>query len=294
MLTKNKIIEDLKNLGIKEGDIIFVTIDILKVGYFNLSREQTLIDWVEIFKNVIGQNGGVVFAAYTKLFFRFKKRNLFFHRFVNTYTGSLPNYIISDINAIRSKHPSNSVVGYGENLKPIFEKHNQNSLSYSILGDLIKMPNTKFIMIGTIDKKNAPQSMHYIQEELGLTKFSPFKYLMQIYYFENNIIKKYTKIDFGGCSRGGYKLFAPLLINDAVKFSKVGKSLSACMPAKKSYLVIKEEILKNKKLVQCDDFNCIDCYGNPVYNGFGVFPFYFKLLFNFKTLVLDRLRKALY
>lgn len=289
-MTKNQIIDDLHKLGINKGDTIFVTIDILKVGYFNKSRETTLSDWVKIFKETVGENGCVVFASYTRGFFRFSKKNISFHRFANTYAGSLPSYIVADEEAIRSLHPTNSVIGYGKLLKSIFEHHNQDSLSYSVMGKLLDVANSKFIMIGTIDKKNAPQAMHFVQEELGYTKFSPFKYMMQIYFEENGNKKLYTKKDFGGCSAGGYRLFAPLLIENAVKFSNVGKALSACMPAKKSYEIIKREILKNKRIIQCDNKNCIDCYGNPIYNGYGVIIFYVKLLFSFKTRILNRLR----
>ncbi len=288
-MTKDSLINELREIGIKEGDVIFVTIDILKVGYYNKTRDKTLNDWVEIFKSIVGETGAVLFASYTKGFFRFSKKEIIFNRFSHTYAGSLPNFIVSDSSALRSSHPTNSVIGFGNILKDHLLKHNSRSLSYSIMGDLIKMPNSKFIMIGTIDKKNAPQAMHYVQEELGFTKVSPFKYLMQTYYEENGNKLLYTKIDFGGCSAGGYRLFAPLLVNNAVKLSYVGKTIAACMPALKSYEIIKEELVKNRRIIQCDNKNCIDCYGNPCYNGFGVIIFYIKLLLNFKTRVWDRL-----
>jgi len=288
-MTKKQILDDLIELGISKGDTIFVTIDILRVGYFNKSREITLSDWVDIFKEIIGDSGGVVFASYTRSFLRFAKKDTLFHRFLDTYAGSLPNFIVSDTEAIRSTHPTNSVIGYGQSIKNILEKHNSNTLCYSVMGELIKIPDSKFVMIGTIDKKNAPQAMHFVQEELGYTKYSPYKYLKQIYYEENGKRILFTRRDVGGCSAGGYRLFAPLLVNNAVKFSNVGKAFSASMPAKKSYEIIKSELKKNKRIILCDDKDCIDCYGNPFYNGFGIIPFYVKLIFDFKNRILKRL-----
>ena len=51
--SKKKILDQLKLLGVNEGDVIFVTSDLMKVGYFRKDREETLLDWIDIFRFLI-------------------------------------------------------------------------------------------------------------------------------------------------------------------------------------------------------------------------------------------------
>lgn len=291
-ISKEQLIRDLNNLGIVKGDVLYITINLLNLGYFRVSKNETLSDLVSIFKEIVGEEGAVVFNSYTKSFFRFRKRNLIFDRFSTSYAGPLTNFIIKDKSAYRSKHPTNSVIGYGKCLESIFENHGPNSLSYSVIGELLKLSSCKFLMIGTVDENNAPQAMHYAQEVLGYSVFSPYKYLKQVFYKTSDGVKLFTRKDFGGCSSGGYRLFGELLINDAVSFSFVGNALTALMPAKKSFDVINSTLAKNSKTIRCNNNECIDCYGNYVYNGLNIIPFYIKLILNFRKRVLYRLLKA--
>ncbi len=290
IITTDTLKNDLKNLGIESGDVLFVTIDILKVGFFNKNRNTTLESWIQILLDLVGDNGAIIFASYTPVFFRFNKKNIVFKRDAITTSGSLPNAVIKHEKSIRSTHPTNSVVAIGETVRKLIEKHTPESMSYSIMGDLIQTPNTKFIMIGTIDKNNAPQAMHYVQEELGYTQLNLYKNLLQTYYIENGNKKLFTKLDIGGCSSGGYKLFSYLLIENSINFGKVGNTTAAIMPAQKSYNVIKEVLQRNKKIVKCDNKKCLNCYGNPFYNGFGIIMYF--ILYFFRA--INKIFKYLY
>jgi len=292
-ISKEQLIRDLHNLGIVKGDILYITINLLNLGYFRASKNETLSDLISVFKEVVGEEGAVVFNSYTKSFFRFRKQNLVFDRFSSSYAGPLPNFVIKDKSAYRSDHPTNSVIGYGKCLESIFENHGPKSKSYSVIGELIKLPSCKFLMIGTVDESNAPQAMHYAQEVLGYSIFSPYKYLKQVFYKTSDGNRLFTRKDFGGCSSGGYRLFGELLINDAVSFSYVGNALTAVMPAMKSFQVVKSALQNNRKLIRCNNKECIDCYGNYIYNGLNIIPFYIKLLFDFRKRVMSRLFKVL-
>jgi putative lipase involved disintegration of autophagic bodies len=113
-----------------------------------------------------------------------------------------------------------------------------------------------------------------------------------VYYKSSDNIVLFTRKDFGGCSAGGYNLFADLLINDSVHFSYVGNALTALMPAKRSFEVIKSTLSKNRKKIRCNNKECIDCYGNYLYNGLNIIPFYIKLLFNFRKRVFNPIFKV--
>ena len=287
MINKNKIKNDLVKLGIEKGDNIFLTIDLAKVGYFYKSRLLTLESWRDIFTELIGPTGSLSLAAYTSGFFRFSSsKKTLFDRFTPTYAGSFPNYLIKDKTSIRSNHPTNSLVGFGVNLKSIFQNHDHNSLSYSVMGKLADLPQSKHLMIGTVDKKNAPQSMHYAQELLGYTKKHPFKGLFQINHIVNGKKRIFSRNDIGGCSSGGYKIFGSLMLKQMVKTGYVGNAYSTIMPAKESIECAKNALLQNKRLVMCDNKSCADCYGSWNYNRTGILSFYFRLILNFKNKIL--------
>jgi aminoglycoside N3'-acetyltransferase len=280
MITKNKIIEDLKNLGIQNGDTLFITADLMTVGYFNKNRASTLKDWIDIFSTVVGEEGCFIAASYTKTFFRFhKSKDVVFNRYSKTDNGALSSTMINLDHAVRSPHPTNSCIGIGKNVSKYLD-NNTHSSTYQVICNIMK-DGGKFLMLGTIDKKNAPQAMHLVQEHLGYTKFSPYKWLFQTYYLDDmGQMRLYTKTDYGGCSAGGYKLFGPLLVNNAIQISNVGNAKSALMDAAKSYQVIKEQLFKNKRFILCDNSYCTQCYGNFFYNGFRVIPFFIKKCFN--------------
>ena len=277
-LTKSKIKSDLIRLGIVNEDIVFLTIDIMRVGYFHKNKSITLNDWIDVLTDLVGKNGAVILAAYSELFDKINKKNLVFTKTSKSSSGSLPNAFIKDERSVRSCHPSNSVIGIGAGLNKIFSSHNYKTKSYSVMQDIINMNNSKFLMIGTLDDKNAPQGMHMAQEDLGYTKYSFFSRFFQIYFYENGVKKIFKRKDIGGCSSGGYKLYGHLIINDSIKYGKIGNAYSALMPAKKSYEIIRSYLKKNPGYSKCENNNCISCYGHPIYNRSGFIIFYLRRL----------------
>lgn len=268
---------DLFNLGIKEGDVVFLTIDLLKVGLFVKNRKVTLNAWVELLIDTVGDKGCVVLASYTRMFFRFKKnKEIIFNRTALTTSGSLPKFLVSDKRAKRSTHPTMSCIGIGFGLEDIFKNHDHNAKSYSVFKELLEK-KAKFLMVGTLDKKNAPQALHYAQELLGHTLQSPMKNLFQT-YFENkqNELEIFTYKDLGGCSRGAYRLFGPLIVNEIVEFGKVGNARSAIMDGRKCLEVVLEELKKDRRVILCDNKDCIQCFGQFRTNGIRVIPFYLR------------------
>lgn len=281
-VTRERIIEDFRNLGVFPGDKIFITSDLFSVGFFVKNKKETLREWVEILLEVVGDTGCIVMASYTDTFIRFKKnKDIVFNKYARTSVGPLASFLIDYPGSVRSSHPTSSCIGIGHHVEKLLENHNERSLSYSVLGTIIQ-EGGKFILIGTLDKKNAPQAMHYAQEALGYTKHSPYKGLFQTYYEDKNgDIRIFTRKDYGGCSGGGYHLYGNLIVDDAIKFGYIGNAFSAIMEGKKSFEVIRNALAKNRRIVKCDNKYCTSCNGSLYMNGFGIVPFYFRKAFNF-------------
>ena len=71
MQNKQDIISQIRDLGLAKGDTVFVSSDLLRVGYFNKDQVTTLRDWVDIFTSLLGDEGTIVVPTYSPSFFRF-------------------------------------------------------------------------------------------------------------------------------------------------------------------------------------------------------------------------------
>ncbi len=287
MIDKDSILRDLKKIGISKGDHVLVTADLLNVGYFNKSRKQTLHDWLEILRESVGEAGTVVCVAYSKYFFRFKKNDeICFHRYAQVTSGSLSEAFLKCEDAKRSTHPTNSILAIGSLANYLCENHTEKSKSYSWTKDLA-LVGGKHLMLGTIDRKNAPAGFHFAQELIGETMRTPGVGFIQTYYIKNGTKKTFTRWDAGGCSGSGYKMFDYLTLKNAVIFGTVGKSFSALIDINKSIDVAKDLLINNRPFMVCDNRLCLFCRGRWVTSKWSVIIFYFKFILNksFKLLL---------
>ncbi len=274
-LSKEKITEQLRKLGIEEGDNIFVSADLMKVGYFNKNQVQTALDWMAIFQNVLGTAGTIFIPSYSDIYPLYRKELPFvFSKDSFSNSGSLANaYIKYAQNSVRSKHPIYSCIGVGPLAKKLFD-HDLKAGAYDPYGIIINN-NGKNLMLGTIDEKNCPMPFHYAQQSLGHTKRHPLCGMFKTAYLDEKGIKRNVTVnELGGCTRGVHKLWGRHLARDAVVFGKVGRSLSGLVDAKKSYEIMLEVLRCEPSSVKCNNTLCISCYGRFQYNGLGVASFY--------------------
>lgn len=279
-VTIDNILKELSDLGVKQGDTLFLSADLMKVGYFNKTSEQTLKDWVTILIEAVGEEGTLIVPANTNSFSRFRKdKSLIFREDTPPDAGSLSTAFYKYASVIRSRHPTNSCFGWGKHAKHILSEHDEKSGAYSVYGKIIGL-NGKNLMLGTAsDNKNCPMPFHYVQELLGHTATHPSSKLRQCYYEDQNgEIRLFSRRDVGGCTSGGMNTYGRHIIARAINFAKVGKSISALVDTRRSFDVLMDIFTNRPSLIRCDNKYCFSCYGRFVYNGFGVFPFYLRVL----------------
>lgn len=292
-ITKETLITSLYSLGVQEGDILFLSADLMKVGYFNKNIEETLKDWVDILLTLVGDKGTLIIPSNTDSFSRFRKQSdVIFQEDTPPNCGSLSTAFYKYASVIRSKHPTNSCFGIGPHAKEILDGHNEDSLSYSLYGKIIELGG-KNLMLGTVeDHRNSPMPFHYCQELLGHTVSHPSAGLRQSYYIDLHGNKQlFTRRDVGGCTRGALNTFGEHVASKAIKFGMVGKSLSALVDTQKSYNVLMNIFTTRPYLIRCSDTSCVSCYGRFVYNRYGVFMFYIRMLPKFVRKALNVIKK---
>ena len=261
-IDRSQIISDLSTLGVQKGCVLYITANLGAVGFFENNRTETARAWLEILRQAVGPSGTVIVVGYTPTFFRFKKNPTVIFDFQTPPTsGPLSKAFCQDPQVIRSKHPTCSYLGFGPQARTILAGHDEKSSSYSVIGKIIDLGGTN-LMLGTVDKNNAPMAFHYAQEVLGHTKQHPLCGLFQTYYKSGeNKIKTFTRWDCGGCSSGAYHLYGALTVDGAVTYGIVGNALSALIDGTKSFRIIKSAIARNRRLTMCDDLTCISCRG---------------------------------
>ncbi len=225
---------------------------------------------MEILRAALGPEGTVIVVGYSASFFRFKKDPaVVFDRNTVPTSGALSKAFLQDPAVMRSAHPTCSYFGFGPEANAILAGHDAGSLSYAVIGQVIARGG-KNLMLGTVDRKNAPMAFHYAQEELGHTRQHPFCGWFQSYYrTAAGEIRLFTQWDCGGCSRGAYHLYGALTVEGAVTFGAVGNARSALMDGPTSLRIIKAAIDRNRRLTLCDDPNCLSCYGQWRNTGVG-------------------------
>ncbi len=266
-MDKNEILVQLKELGMTQGDVVFIAADLMRVGYFNKNREQTLADWMEVLLNAVGEEGTLVIPAFTKFFYFFNKdQSTIFHSTAETTSGALSSAFQKKHNVKRSKHPTNSCFAIGKMANYILDGHDEKSTSYTPFMRVVELKG-KNLMIGAFaDDRLSPMAMHCAQESLGLTRQHSAAGFIQSYYITSTGKKElFTRRDIGGCTAGGFKTLGHHILADAIKLGRVGAATSAYIDCQKSYEIFLKILTEEPKLLKCKDKTCSTCYGSPIF-----------------------------
>jgi aminoglycoside 3-N-acetyltransferase len=287
----NSLRNQLSELGVQSGDLLFIAADLMKLGYFNKNRTQTLDDIVDMLISLVGEDGTIVIPSYTNFFFRFRKRpEIIFNQTVDSTSGSLSNHLLKHPRVLRSSHPTNSLIAIGKYAEYILKNHDEYSSSYSPYLKVIELGG-KNLMLGCFsDFSLAPMALHAAQEKLGYTSKHWMSGLLQTYFYNRKGEKKlFTRYDIGGCAAGAHKVLGYHFKNSAIDILKTGNSISALINTKKSYGIFFEILHKSPEIIRCDDSTCHDCYGSSVYNPkifiFHWIAFFIRKLFSIKKAI---------
>jgi hypothetical protein len=277
----------LKDLDIKSGDTLWLSVDLLGVGYYRRSRFETQNDIYNAIMYVIGENGTIVMPAYTDSFyFLWPKKSIVFHRDAYSLSGSFSNYLLSRPNSIRSEHPTNSIIAIGSNAEYFTNNHDEHSSSYLPYYKLLSL-NAKHLFLGCSDQKNlSPVSFHLFQDMIGLTNQHWLAGRLQSYYLKNNRRYLFTRMDVGGCSASGRSVIKELEDTKLINYSLTGLRRSSVHLVNDSL-----SLYKNSEYVyKCGDQNCIDCYGPSLFSTSSNITFYVRLFIVIKEIIVRRIQ----
>ena len=245
-LSKKFLYNNLKKLGIKKSDTIYLGLD-LKNFYIPfleiLNKDPNLFD-----KNILNKifyknlkeyflpNGTVILQAFTWSFIKKKK----FHPRLNSPDiGSFEKYVFNKPGIARSSHPTNSIIVFGKNKNLVSKNHGLYSFGANSPFEKFKDLNVKFVNIG-VPLEDSCTYLHHLEHINGTNHrfnklingrvFVNDRYLRKNFY----ILVKYKNISTA-VNRDEKKFFDYLRKNKKLKLLKVNQVLFSTINCKDVY-----------------------------------------------------------
>ena len=243
---------NLKKLGLKKGDKILVSSDVLKfLVYLKKNKiNYNLNDLINDLIKTVGKDGNIIFPTFN---WDFCKGITFDNKKSKSMTGALSNTALKRHDFIRSHNPIYSFAIWGKNKKKISELNHKSCFDLSSpFGYLIKN-NAKNLFIG-IDYKDGLTFVHVAEEQVRV-KYRYFK------YYEGNVINN-NKIE-----KKNYRMYVRDLSKNLVttinkKMDKILKKKGkikknsffgvkfSLINIKSAYNIMVNDLKKEKKIVQ--------------------------------------------
>lgn len=251
---KKQLIEDLRKLGVEEGDHLGIGLSFKSIGYVT-GGPNSLID---AFLEAVGPEGTIMMPTYTNCS-PIPEANaidyVFDYRITPGHTGIVPETLRKREGAIRSRHPTNSVAAAGRLAGLLTEGHDERSSAYSPYSRLAKSKG-KILCIGIGD--NMVGFRHEAQYLAGLLDVVPLRKAVK-YRKENAEIELFIRRDIGGCVIKLPDLVKPLREKGFVEDGRVGKASSILASARECLDVMTRQLKEHPEVNLCGNIKCLWC-----------------------------------
>jgi aminoglycoside N3'-acetyltransferase len=259
-ISKERLVQDFKLMGILVGDIILVRANLAAVGRLSGGAET----FIDALLDTVGAEGTIVSLAFTNgSLFKKPKIEDAFNLKKKSYAGALPNGMIARLDSLRSKHPMCSYVAIGKYAEHIIAGHDENSPAYDPVRKIIEL-NGKNLLVGCVESSPGFTTAHLAEADLGMLKRLPiFSNFTQVYY-ENDDggYSIYKRSDPGLCSNSFYKFYALYVIKGILKTGFIGEAFSIIAPSRAAYDVEYDTLAVDPKFNICSSKDCFTCNAN--------------------------------
>lgn len=157
-----QISEDLRRLGLREGDVVFTHSSMRALGPVDGGCEAV----IRSMKETVSEEGTLLFPAFT-FDVCTKPPYYFSYRESRCCVGALPEFFRTQPDTIRSVHPSHSVSAWGKRAEELTRNHILDSTPVGPNSPLALLPKIggKVLMLGCGMGPNT--SMHGVEELAG-------------------------------------------------------------------------------------------------------------------------------
>jgi aminoglycoside 3-N-acetyltransferase len=249
-ITKTHLVEDLKRIGICEGETVAVTLSLKSIGCIEGGADT----FIDALLETVGPKGTIMMNAFTYTFPASEIRQDYFFDPATTppYTGIAPKTLLKRRGAVRSTHPTCSVVAIGQNAKYLTETHNEKARPY-LPYTLLTQINGKYLSIGT--GNNLVAIRHEAQYHAGIPRF--LRHGVQ-YRNAKGAIGLFVW-NHPPCEKNLASLVPKIDSLGIMKHGKIGQANALLMYAE-DFIANEAAFLRSKPaLNQCADILCLQC-----------------------------------
>lgn len=255
-ITKDHLAVDLKNLGVRPGDLLNIKVSLKSVGYVDGGPE-TLIDAL---LEAVGPEGTIVSDSFVRVYplpLSEENAKKISDRWTPTYAGAVASAMIEYPIARRSLHPVQKFSAIGALAEDLTQKHTPESYAYDVLRRMCDMGGRN-LKIGADEKVVGVGTTHVAIGELGFQQKRPRTGVN--YRNEKGEIVTFKRNWSGACAEGLIN-FVPLYqaAGAVISESRVGKAPSKITDMRKTLDIELAVLSVDPTFFFCDDPACISC-----------------------------------
>lgn len=288
--------KDIKKLGVREGDTLFVRISYRAVGKTE-GGPKVLIDAL---LSVIGPKGTIIATAFPQRIPAIRKnskkyRNTLYVAGMKPITGVIPVIMAQYPEACFSSHPISPYVAIGYHADEITKMHTPHTESYDIVNFLIERYGCKCLRIGG----NILDGTTHVAFTEGLKNSKSYQYRMAEgnYYIDIDGKRKWMEKSVSAFCYSGFEKFFQKKIyhypGAVLAEGTIGEGIAMLTDMAKTLEVERTYISNNPRLLLCESPECSICRTSFSYSDQNIFQYtihQLKDLLNPKTFKMAKKR----
>lgn len=260
MITRESLVEDLKSIGIKAGDMLLVKASYRSVGKVE-GGPKTLVDAI---LDVVGSEGTVVTVAFAPRVVSWKryfvKNKYTYTKKSPTYTGAFNTAFIKYPNALRSENPLQPYAAIGKYAKELIDNYKIDSPPYELLKIMSEKYHAKNLQIGgnVIGVGTTHISLRDAMRENGYYQRLPKG---GIYYMLDNGKRKWMESNESIFCAVGHRNLYPYYISEGgiLAQGKIGNADSLVSDMYTTLQIERKLFNENIGIILCNDPLCLKC-----------------------------------
>jgi len=254
-ITRERLVDDLRELGVQEGDALNLKISLKSIGPVDGGPE-TVIGAI---MDVVGESGTIVVESFINSYHisTLRRKRIMSEPDTPSYAGAIANAMINYPGVYQSTHPIQRFTALGKRAKELMDNHTPDSYAYDPLRVLAETGG-KNLKIGADGKVIGVGTTHVAIGLLGLKQIIPRE---GIYYKDDKgQVKLFMRNWSGGCYKG-FSNFVPLYeASDAfINVAQVGNAETTLSDMGKTLDIELETMRKDPGYFFCNDPKCFSC-----------------------------------